>query len=199
MWFHSPAWDEVDYWALDLETSGLDPKTDHMLAVAMVPVRRGVIAMAGAYRTLVRPPAGAAIPVATMRAHHIVPSELDTAPVLEQVLPEVLARLPGAALLVHHAPLDVGFLKAGCRRSGLAWTRVPVVDTVDLLWKRARRRRYLHPSPQGDPELNLADARRACGLPAYPAHDALTDAVATAELFLVLRHQMGARRLRELT
>ena len=50
-----------------------------------------------------------------------------------------------------------------------------------------------------DPQLNLADARRACGLPDYPAHDALTDAVATAELFLVLRHRLGARTLRELT
>jgi DNA polymerase-3 subunit epsilon len=38
----------------------------------------------------------------------------------------------------------------------------------------------------------------AHGLPPYQAHDALTDAVATAELFLVLRHELGARTLRDL-
>ena len=198
-WARSPAWEEVTFWALDLETSGFDARTDHVLAVGMAPVRRGVIVMANAYRTLVRPPAGAPIPVETMRAHHIVPSELEHAPEMAAVAPEVLSRLAGCALLVHHAPLDVAFLKAGCTRAGLTWPRVPVVDTVELLWKRAHRHRYLHPSPERDPELNLAAARRACGLPHYPAHDALTDAVATAELFLVLRHQLRARTLRDLT
>ena len=198
MW-RSPAWEDVTYWALDLETSGLDPTRDHVLAVGMVPVRRGAITLADALQTLVCPPAGVCIPVETMRAHHIVPSEVQTAPALAHVLPKILERLEGAALLVHHAPLDVGFLKAGCRRAGRRWPRVAVVDTVDLLWKRAHRRRFAHPSPERDPELNLASARRACGLPQYPAHDALTDAVATAELFLVLRHQLGARTLRELT
>jgi DNA polymerase-3 subunit epsilon len=76
---------------------------------------------------------------------------------------------------------------------------VPVVDTVGLLWKLAHRRQYVPQSPNRDPVLNLADARRECGLPHYPAHDALTDALATAELFLVLRHRLGARTLRELT
>jgi DNA polymerase-3 subunit epsilon len=198
MWFRSPAWDEVTYWALDLETSGLDSRRDHVLALAMAPVVRGVITLDGAYRTLVRPPSGTSIPVETMRAHHIVPAEVETAPALGQVMPDVIVRLAQAVLLVHHAPLDVGFLKAGCRRAGLHWPRVQVVDTVGLLWKLAHRRRYLHASPGRDPELNLAAARRAHGLPDYPAHDALTDAVATAELFLVLRHELGVRKLREL-
>jgi DNA polymerase-3 subunit epsilon len=46
--------------------------------------------------------------------------------------------------------------------------------------------------------MNLTAARHALGLPEYPAHDALTDAIATAELFLVLRHRLGARKLRDL-
>ena len=46
--------------------------------------------------------------------------------------------------------------------------------------------------------MNLAQARRRHGLPEYQAHDALTDAIAAAELFLVLRHALGARTLRDL-
>jgi DNA polymerase-3 subunit epsilon len=46
--------------------------------------------------------------------------------------------------------------------------------------------------------VNLAGARRNHGLPDYQAHDALTDAVATAELFLVLRKVLGARTVRDL-
>ena len=123
----SPAWEEVTFWALDLETSGLAPTADHVLSVGMVPVRRGVIVLGDAYQAMVRPPTGVSIPVATMRAHQIVPSELEAAPRLESVLPEVILRVSDGALLVHHAPLDLGFLKAGCRRAGVAWPRVAVV------------------------------------------------------------------------
>jgi DNA polymerase-3 subunit epsilon len=49
------------------------------------------------------------------------------------------------------------------------------------------------------PVLNLSRARREHGLPEYQAHDALTDALAAAELFLVLRKELGARTLRDLT
>jgi DNA polymerase-3 subunit epsilon len=48
------------------------------------------------------------------------------------------------------------------------------------------------------PSLNLSEARRAHGLPDYQAHDALIDAVSTAELFLVLRQVIGAKTLRDL-
>jgi DNA polymerase-3 subunit epsilon len=48
------------------------------------------------------------------------------------------------------------------------------------------------------PSFNLTEARRAHGLPDYEAHDALVDAVATAELFLVLRQVIGAKTLRDL-
>ena len=201
MWRRSPGWQDVTFWALDLETTGLDAKRAHVLALAMLPVRRGVIAVGEAFQTLVRPPVGAAIPVETMRAHHLVPSELETAPELADVLPAVTGRLRVGVLLVHHAPLDVGFLKAACRRHSHGWPRVPVVDTVELIWKLARRQRFTKPGAEAerDPDLNLAQARRGCGLPAYPVHDALTDAIATAELFLVLRHRLAARTLRELT
>ena len=48
------------------------------------------------------------------------------------------------------------------------------------------------------PSPTLTETRRRLGLPDYQAHDALTDAIATAELFLVLRKQLGARTLRDL-
>jgi DNA polymerase-3 subunit epsilon len=196
MFKRSPRWDTVAYVALDLETTGLDPRRDRVLAIGMVPITGGVVRVGDAWRTLVRPPDPSAIPLAAMQAHHIVPEDLGGAPPMEQVLPQVLDRLRGAVVVVHHAPIDVAFLRAACRRAGVAWPAVPVVDTVRLLWKRAHRRRFVAAAP-ADPVLDLAGARRACGLPPYPRHDPIVDAIATAELFLVLRHALGARRLAE--
>jgi DNA polymerase-3 subunit epsilon len=195
----SPPWDSVTYWSLDLETGGLDPRSDPILSVGMVPIRGGGIRLGESFSTLVRPEQAEAIDPVSMRAHHLVPGDVREAPRLEVVLKEIDARLREGALLVHQAAIDVAFLRRAYRRHGMRWPDPAVVDTVALLIKAAKRARFVEPDAQDrEPELNLAAARRRLGLPDYGAHDALSDAVAAAELFLVLRKQIGARKLRDL-
>jgi DNA polymerase-3 subunit epsilon len=195
----SPPWDSVTYWALDLETGGLDPRADPILSVGMVPVRQGGIRLGEGFSTLVRPEEAHIIDPASIRAHHLLPGDVRAAPPLADVLRQVDTRIREGALLVHQAALDVPFLRRAYRRAGLRWPSPPVVDTVALLFKAARRARFVDPNaPEHEPELNLAKARRKLGLPDYGAHDALTDAISAAELFLVLRRQVAARTLRDL-
>jgi DNA polymerase-3 subunit epsilon len=199
MLFSSPAWDSVVYWALDLETGGLDARRDPIIAVGMLPIRAGKVRLGEGYRTLVRPADGRPIDPESVRAHQLVWGEVKDAPPVADILPEVHRRIAEGVLLVHHKGVDVAFLKDAYRRSGMRWPSPPVVDTVDLLAKVARRRHLKRPElPADPPSLNLSVAREAHGLPPYQAHDALTDALATAELFLVLRHALGARTLRDL-
>jgi DNA polymerase-3 subunit epsilon len=189
----------VVYWSLDIETGGLDPARDSILAVGMVPVRGGHIQLGAAYRTLVQPEDGRRIEPASIQAHQLVWGELREAPPLRDVLREVAARLDRAVLLVHQRAIDVAFLRRAFERHGVSWPRPLVVDTVDLLVATARRDRFRLPDMPADlPTLNLGRARRKFGLPEYQAHDALTDAIATAELFLVLRKVLGAKSLRDL-
>jgi DNA polymerase III subunit epsilon len=198
MLFSSPPWDSVVYWALDLETGGLDPGKDPILAVGMVPIRDGRVRLGESYRTLVRP-GGRRIEPESVRAHQLVWEEVRDAPPLDDVLPEVARRLSGNALVVHQKGIDVAFLQEACRRTGVRWPGPKVIDTVDLLLRRAKKARFRTPElPLETPALMLSLARDAHGLPPYQAHDALTDAIATAELFLVLRHELGARTLRDL-
>jgi len=194
----SPAWDSVTYWALDLETGGLDPRSDPILSVGMLPIRGGSIRLGEAFQTLVHPEGAEAIDPSSIRAHHLLPGDVREAPALVAVLAEVDRRIHEGALLVHQAALDVPFLRRAYKRSALRWPDPPVVDTVALLIKAAKRARFVNPgAPEHEPELNLAAARRRLGLPDYGAHDALTDAVSAAELFLVLRKQVGAKTLRD--
>jgi DNA polymerase-3 subunit epsilon len=199
LWF-SPPWDSVTYWALDLETGGLDPRADPILSVGMVPVRQGSIRLGEAFSSLVRPESERdAIDPDSIRAHHLLPGDVREAPLLSDVLREVDRRLGEGALLVHQAALDVPFLRRAYQRAGLRWPAPVVIDTVVLLLKAARRARFTDPdAPEHEPELNLSKARRVLGLPDYGAHDALTDAVSAAELFLVLRKQVAARTVRDL-
>lgn len=193
----SPDWETVTYWALDLETSGLDPKRHVILSAGMVPVRGGVVRWGERWESLVRPTEGVTIPEDGLRAHHILPGELEHAPALGAVLPEIDRRVREGALLVHFGQLDLGFLRAAYAAHGLTWTKPRVVDTVELLQKLHHRRHQLTPHPT-PPRTALPEAREDFGLPPYANHHALTDALATAELFLALRARLQARRLADL-
>jgi DNA polymerase-3 subunit epsilon len=149
------------------------------------------------FSSLVRPADPAGLSFEGLAAHHLLPGDLAGAPALSEVLPEVERRLRHGVLLLHHAPLDAGFLRRAYRRAGLRWPRPPAVDTVTLLRRLEERQHLLTPHPAPLPR-SLGAARAALGLPAHTEHDALADALATAELFLVLRARLGAERLRQL-
>jgi DNA polymerase III subunit epsilon len=193
----SPRWDEVVIWALDLETTGLRPDRDRILSVGMVPIRQGVVRYGERFHSYVRPDPSAALSNEGIRAHHLLPADYAGAPPVAEVVPEIDRRLREGVLLVHYAQLDVAFLKNAFARTGISWPKPNVLDTVDLLLKLHHRRHRFSPHPP-KPRTGLGDAREAAGLPAYPSHDALSDALATAELFLLLRSRLGLCTLRAL-
>lgn len=193
--FGSRRWDEVVFWALDLEMSGLRPGKDRILSVGMVPIRQGLIRYGERFSSLVRPADLDGLSTEGLRAHHILPSEISGAPTLAEVLPEVDRRLREGTLLVHFAQLDLAFLRDGYRRCGLHWPAPPLVDTINLLLEQHHRLQQWTPHP-APPRTALGEARADLGLPAYPSHDALSDALATAELFLLLRSRLGLEKLR---
>jgi len=188
----------VTLWSLDLETGGFDARRDAVLSIGMVPVREGVVRLGEAYATLVRPGADEAIQEDSIRAHQLVPSEVERAPPPEAVVRELDARLGEGALLVHNAAIDLPFLRRMYRASNRRWPSPVVVDTVNLLWSWQKRQRFQDPDGTAAPVLHLGKARERLGLPPHATHDALSDAVATAELFLVLASRLGARTLADL-
>ena len=189
----SEPWTEVVYWALDLETSGLDPRRDEILAVGMVPIRAGAVRWGERFTTLVRPDRPGVAAGAGLAAHHLLPGEVAAGVPLQEAVDEILRRIEGGALLVHCAPVDVPFLRAACASCGRRWPAVPVVDTAALVDQMAR---LDYPKVAADSSLSAARAR--FGLPEAAQHDALADALATAELFLALRHHLQAIRLGDL-
>lgn len=188
-------WRGLTLWALDLETGGLSPRTDPILSIGMVPVRAGAIAVGRGLHAVVRPevPPGEE----SLKVHHILPRDLEGAPPLETLLPAVADRLRDGIAIVHQRSVDVPFLRAAFRRGGLEMPPFLVVDTVHLLLRYAHRHGHLTPERREFP-TGLAEARARFGLPRHRAHEALSDAVATAELFLLLAHRLRARRVSQL-
>lgn len=169
----------AEYLALDLETTGLNAKQDSIVSIGHLPVVDGRVRCADARHDFVRLDRSVEQSAAI---HHIRDVDLDGADSEADALDAVLRALRGRVLLVHHAPLDLRFLQSACRRHYDTPLVCRVVDTLDL----ARRRRTRGNHEAQDEELRLHSLRRSYNLPRYPAHDALSDALATAELFLAM-------------
>jgi DNA polymerase III subunit epsilon len=178
-------WRQVTYTVLDLETTGLDPATDAIVAAGGLRVIGGRAAAATAFRLLVRP--DQQVPTAAIRIHGLLPDELAAAPPLPQQLTALLDRTLGDVLVVHVAEVDQAFLDAAMRRSWGCPLNATVLDTARMAGALNRRLHLARP-PGRRPgtSLRLADLARAHGLPVHPEHDPLHDALTTAQLFLAL-------------
>lgn len=174
--------------ALDLETTGLDPARHEILSIGLVPVTGLTIALDGARHWAVRP-AGPQGVGQSATVHGITDDALAGAVPIDTVLPDVLTALRGRVLLAHHASIEVGFLTRAGRAAGLPVPDLTVVDTVRL-HRRVLRLGRGHRSV-ADEDLALGAAREHLGLPRYRSHDALTDALACAELFLAQVAALG--------
>mgnify|MGYP002779903915 CR=1 FL=1 len=168
---------ELKLLAVDLETTGLEPRRDHILSLGFVPLDGERIRLSGARRLLVRPPVGVAESAAV---HGLTDDGLARGLELREALPQLLSALRGRALLAHHAPLEERFLAAACRRLYGAPLVCLSVDTLRL----ERRLVGQDGSAPREDDLRLYAARARRGLPRYRAHDALADALACAELYL---------------
>ncbi|MCD6638954.1 MAG: hypothetical protein LT071_03460 [Nocardioides sp.] len=176
---------DVAFVALDLETTGLDPASDHVVSIGWVPIEHREVVLADAAHLLVRPP-GPIGESATI--HGLTDADVASAPSLDEVLPDLVDALSGYVLVAHHAPLDIGFLRAAA-----AGFSTPYVDTL-ALEQRLHTGRDLPPGA-----LRLDAVRRRYGLPAYAAHSALTDALAVAELLLAQVAELEHRLRRPAT
>lgn len=169
--------------ALDLETTGLDPKRHGIVSIGMVPFSLHRIRPAEGYYRVLRP--RREIDEHSITIHRITHEEVDDAPDLEEIVEELLAALAGRVAVVHYHAIERRFLyQAFLRRFGEG-ILFPLIDTLSIE-KQVTRRRTLNPLTwfrRRRVSLRLADVRRRYHLPEYSPHHAWTDALATAELF----------------
>ncbi len=171
-------WRQIDYLALDFETTGLDDRRDEILSVGYTTVNGSCLRLADATHILTRPKG--AIPGGSAVIHGILDDEAAGAEELEDVLPRLLDALAGKVMLAHFATIEYNFLSNACKRIYGFPFLGPVVDTLSTEARILRDRDI--PIQSGD--LRLANTRARYGLPRYRAHNALVDAIATGELFL---------------
>ncbi len=174
----------VPFVAMDFETTGMHPQIHGIVSIGVVPFSVQRIRCAEARHWLVKP--RRPLIDRSVLFHRITHSVLEYAPDLSTILPDLLAVLAGRVVVVHYRGIERPFLDRSLRTRFNEGISFPVVDTMALeaRFHRTHLHRLLrHLIGRRHASIRLASTRTRYGLPQYGAHHALTDALATAELF----------------
>lgn len=170
----------LDYCALDFETTGLDAGEHAVVSFGAVSMQGLRIDLRSTRHATVL--TERTLPDSAVAIHGITHDRVAAGMALREAVEAILAALRGRVLIAHHAAMECSFLDAACRRLFGVPFRCPTIDT-EVLGARWCERRGETP-PAG--ALRLSRLRERFGLPRYKAHDALVDALATAELFAAI-------------
>ncbi|WP_236702669.1 exonuclease domain-containing protein [Thalassomonas actiniarum] len=169
---------EVPVLALDFETTGLDAKKDQLLSAGFVEISTGEICLKSRYHQIVK--TRGLLDEDNVVIHQITDSAKEQGAELAQVVEKILTALAGKVMLVHFARIEITFLRQACLELYGMAPVFPVIDTLMV----AKRRLDKRDLPFDASDLRLDNLRQSHQLPAHFAHNALNDALATAELLL---------------
>lgn len=191
---------ELQFVALDFETTGLNYNNDDIVSVGLVPFDHRRIYCRQSRHWLVKPQRKLA--EESIVIHGITHSEVSDAPDFSDIIEPLLTALTGKVIVVHYAPIERHFLYQALQARVGEGLEFAVIDTLALEQKALREKQgfidRLFNKKLGS--VRLADSRGRYSLPAYQNHNALTDALATAELLQaqLAYHYSDATRLDEL-
>ena len=173
------AWRSAPFASLHFETTGLDYLRDEVVSFGVVPIRAGRISVGASLHQLVDP----VIPpsAASVKVHDNRSQDPAGSPTAADARGTLRATLDGCFILSWYAPIEIAFLgrmfEGGRRRF-----RRRTIDVRELAIGIDRRRGHLSEVA----EYSLSACASRYGVPVASPHDALDDALVTAQVFLVL-------------
>lgn len=178
----SRPWRRAEFASLDFETTGLDRERDAVVSFGVVPVREGRVIVGEAVHQLVAP--GVPSSPESMRIHGILPRDLAEAQPFAIAGETLRLALAGRILLAWFATAEIGYLGRLYGGRPRSWVR----RTIDVR-QMAIELEHL----EQDVRQSLSSAAERYGVPVANPHEALDDAMVTAQLFLVLATRLESR------
>lgn len=158
--------------AIDIETTGLNPKKDEIIALACVPIVHLRILVRDSFYTLIKPERYS---FNAMKYHGISKDNLMDAPAFEEVADGILKVLDGV-LVGHSVEFDYSFLRMNFKISGVNFKRKLLDIAMIERWLRQKRR-------AADTDLSFDAMMKLYGLKQYYRHNASADAFFAAQIF----------------
>lgn len=175
---------EVEFVALDFETTGLDATKNSIISIGLVHFNLQRIFCNKSKSWYIDPQDS--LKEDSIVIHGITHSDLKSAPNLLRILEQLLNELAGKVIVVHYRRIERDFLDSNLRALINEGIVFPMIDTMQIESdiQRAQSQGLVNWLKRKRPQsIRLAHSRSRYNLPTYAPHDAVTDAIATAELF----------------
>lgn len=164
---------------IDTETTGLHAYADdEIVSIALIELQ-GLEITGQVYTTLVNP--RRAIPPLSTDIHHITDADVAGAPVIEEVLFDVISFIGDSILIGHHVQFDLRFLNKTLYPLCRGRLRHPCLDTMMLYTAVSGRLGH----------YALEDVAQFCRVTIRGRHTAYGDAMATAAIFQALAPRLS--------
>ncbi|MFV0576696.1 MAG: exonuclease domain-containing protein [Vibrio sp.] len=183
---------EVEFLVLDFETTGLNPEQDSLLSIGNIQMLHNQIDMDTAAHCFVD--ANQKIKAESAVINHITPQMLIEGDQLDAAMNRLFDKMAGKVVMAHGSVIERSFIHAYLnRRYGMQELPIIWLDTLKI----EKYCTFHHKSTAL--ELQLNDVRSRYFLPVYNAHNALVDAISTAELFLAQKSKIFGKQASQTT
>ena len=159
--------------SLDLETTGLLPKRDHIVQIGAIAILNGTVVFEHKFESLVKPPVP--IPHKSFQVHHISDSDVGNAPPFAVVYPRLREYCRSRTLIGYSVEFDLAILAQECARQGIPYREPAWLDV-----------RLLAAAISGQSLQSLDELAERYRVSPAGRHSALADARMTAEIYLRL-------------
>ena len=165
--------EDAPFLALDFELDGLR-KDAHLLQAGWLPFEGRQLPLSKAQSFDIR--SDAALDPGAVVIHGIGEQRASRGEKISNVIAALIEALSGRVLVAHAAAIEREALQRTAK--AVLGVALPVRSVCTLSLEQR-----IHPNLVGSEAYRLGPARERYGLPDYGAHDALSDAIAAAELF----------------
>ena len=168
---------------VDLETTGFDPQKDRIVQMAAVLVNgRGEVV--DTFDTVVKPESPEEYEHGAEPVHGISRQMVENGMPLSKALSRMWSLTDGRVFTAHNARFDISFLEAESNRVGINRVVNDFVDTLALARRADLDRTRKH---------SLQALCEHYGITVERAHEAMSDAKATASVLVKLIDELGVR------
>ena len=179
----STPWREARWCAVDLELTGLDPRSDEIVAIGAVPITDGQLMLGESTYELARPRRPPKTPA--ILVHKLRSADLAGAPPVDEAIDSLLDALAGRVPVFHSSIVERTFLGPEFRRRRLRLPRDVDTEALGRAWISARGQE----PPAG---ISLGRLASLLGQPAEDPHHALGDALTTGKAFIALASHLDS-------
>ncbi len=167
--------------SIDCETTGLNPRKDDIVTIAAIKIRGARILTSERFQATLRPEAR--MRPDAIKIHRLREADVAEGRAMRDVIPDFLRFIGGRPLVGYYLDFDVTMLNKHVRRFLGVELPNQRIETSALYYER----KYGDAPPGTQVDLSFASLLDDLKLPILDQHDAYSDALMTAMIYVALR------------